>query len=212
MHDLIAALTAWVTSVVQAGGYLGVAGLTFLETLFPPIPSEVVLPIAGFLVSEGSLAFVWVVAAATAGSVVGALVLYALGRKLGEEGLRRFVRDRGKWVLLSEDDVKKAGGWFKKHGGKAVLIGRLVPTVRSIISIPAGVEKMPLLPFVLYTTAGSAVWSAALVGAGALLGSQWEQIKPFLQVLEWGALLAIAAGMAWLVWRRKKHGDAPAEG
>ena len=108
MHDLFAALAFWVISVVQTGSYVGVGGLLVLENLFPPIPSELILPVAGFLVGQGKLAFVWVVVAATLGSVAGALVLYGLGYKLGEDRLRVFVRDHGRWLALTESDVEQA--------------------------------------------------------------------------------------------------------
>jgi membrane protein DedA with SNARE-associated domain len=201
--DLFAALAAWVTGVVQTGGYLGIALLTVLENLFPPIPSELILPVAGFLTAQGQLQFVWVVVAATAGSLVGALILYGLGYWLGERRLRRFVARYGCWLALDEDDVEQAQAWFRKHGGMAVLVGRLIPSVRSIISIPAGLAHMPLVPFVVYTTLGSAFWNAALVACGWLLGDQWERVEPYLDLLSWAALVAMAAATVWFVWQRK---------
>ena len=203
IQELFAALAAWVTGVVQTGGYPGIAGLTILENLFPPIPSELILPVAGFLVAQGRLEFVWVVAASTLGSLIGALILYGLGYRLGERRLRRFVARHGRWLALEESDVEQAQEWFRKHGGLAVLIGRLIPSVRSIISIPAGLAHMPLLPFVAYTTVGSAFWNTALVAAGWLLGDQWERIEPYLDVLGWAGLVALAAGVVWFVWQRK---------
>jgi membrane protein DedA with SNARE-associated domain len=209
MHELFAALTSWLTGVVQSGNYAGLAGLLVLENLFPPIPSELILPVAGFLVGQGKFAFGWVVVAATLGSVAGALILYGLGYKLGEERLRAFARDHGRWLALSEAEVEHAKGWFDRHGGKAVLLGRLVPTVRSIISIPAGVSRMPLGAFILYTTLGSGIWNAALVAAGWLLGNQWERLQPYLQVLEWGVLLALGSAAAWFLWQRKGQRSSP---
>ena len=203
IHELFATLAAWVTGVVQTGGYPGIAGLTILENLFPPIPSELILPVAGFLVAQGRLEFVWVVAASTLGSLLGALILYGLGYQLGERRLRRFVARYGCWLALEESDVEQAQEWFRKHGGLAVLIGRLIPSVRSIISIPAGLAHMPLLPFVAYTTVGSAFWNTALVAAGWLLGDQWERIEPYLDVLGWAGLVTIAGTAVWFVWQRK---------
>ncbi|MDP8924077.1 MAG: DedA family protein [Chloroflexota bacterium] len=211
MHDLFAALAEWVTSTVKTGGYVGVGGLTLLENLFPPIPSELILPVAGFLVSTGELRFIWVVLAATLGSLAGALILYGLGYWLGEDRVRGLVKQHGHWLALDESDVDRTRDWFDRHGGKAVLIGRFVPTVRSLISIPAGVERMPLGRFALYTTVGSAGWNAVLVGAGWMLGDQWERIKPYMEVLEWGVLIALAAGVVWFVWQRKIRRDAPAQ-
>ena len=185
MHELVAALTAWITSTVETGGYVGVAGLTLLENIFPPIPSELILPFAGILVSQQKLEFVWVVVAATFGSLLGALVFYGLGYWLGEQRLRRVVQRHGRWLLLHESDIDQTTRWFNQHGGKAVLLGRLVPSVRSLISVPAGVARMPLGWFALYTTLGSGAFNAMLVAAGWLLGNQWERVRPFLHVLEW---------------------------
>jgi membrane protein DedA with SNARE-associated domain len=204
MHELFSALATWVTSVVQSGGYLGIAGLTFLENLFPPIPSELILPVAGFLVRNGELGFVWVVVAATVGSVVGALVFYWLGYALGEQRLRAFICRYGRWLAMDEDDLDQARAWFERHGGMAVLIGRLVPSIRSIISIPAGIAKMPLVPFVAYTTIGSALWNTILVGGGWALGAQWERIEPFMNVIEWVSIVAVVGSVVWW-FARKRH-------
>jgi membrane protein DedA with SNARE-associated domain len=210
MHQLFEALASWIVSVVHTGGYVGIAGLTLLENLFPPIPSELILPVAGILVSEGQLAFVGVVIASTIGSLVGALLLYGLGYQLGERRLRGFIYKYGKWLSLEESDVEQAKEWFNHHGGKAVFIGRLAPAVRSVISIPAGLSGMSLVPFVLYTTLGSAIWNAVLVGAGWMLGTQWHVVEPYLQILEWAALIALAGGFVWFVVRKRKNRAAHA--
>jgi len=205
MQDIFSAIGAWILTTVQTGGYVGVAFLTLIENIFPPIPSELILPVAGFLVSSGELNFVWVVVAATVGSVVGALLFYGLGAWVGDKRLRSFVRSYGTWMALDEDDLDGAEEWFKKHGGKAVFVGRLVPSLRSLISVPAGVARMPLLTFTVYTTVGSGIWNAALVGAGMLLGDQWERVKPFLSVFGWGSLVLVVVGMVWWFAGRKKN-------
>ena len=202
MHELFAALAAWVTSTVHTGGYVGIAVLTFVENLFPPIPSELILPVAGFLVRSGQLGFVWVVVASTVGSVVGALAFYWVGYALGEDRLRRFVRRHGRWLALDESDLDEAMGWFARHGAAAVLIGRLVPSVRSVISIPAGIARMPLGRFTVYTTIGSAAWNALLVAAGWVVGDQWDRVSPFMHVLEWGSLILVVGSIAWWILRR----------
>jgi membrane protein DedA with SNARE-associated domain len=204
MHDLFATLAAWIVATVQSGGYVGVAVWTLLENVFPPIPSEAILPVAGFLVSTGELSFVWVVVAATVGSVLGALLFYGLGAWLGDARLRAFVRRYGRWLALDESDLDEAEAWFNRHGGKAVFLGRLLPSLRSLISIPAGVARMPLGRFVLYTTVGSGIWNVALVGAGVALGDQWDRVKPFLSWFGWGSLVAVVAMMAWWFAGRRK--------
>ena len=204
MHELFSALAAWVTSVVQPGGYLGGAGLTLLETLSPPIPSELILPLAGFLVSQGRFAFPWVVAAATAGSLVGALVLYGLGRWLGDERLRHWLE---KAPLFSQRDLDRAHDWFERHGAEAVLLGRFVPGLRSLISIPAGLEAMPLWKFVVYTVLGSGIWNAALIGLGWAFGSQWHRVSEYAEIVSYVVLGAIALLGAWFVWRRWRATD-----
>ena len=210
MHDLFATLAAWIVATVQTGGYLGVAGWTFLENLFPPIPSEAILPVAGFLVSSGELTFVGVVLAATVGSLAGALAFYGLGAWLGDARLRAFVQKYGRWLALDESDLDEAEAWFERHGGKAVLLGRVVPSLRSLISIPAGVAKMPLGRFTIYTTVGGAIWNTALVGAGVVLGDQWERVKPFLSVFGWASLVLVVAGTAWwFAGRRKRQHSHP---
>jgi membrane protein DedA with SNARE-associated domain len=208
MHELFSALAEWVTWIVLTGGYVGIAGLTFLENLFPPIPSELILPVAGFLVRSGDLAFVGVVIAATGGSLAGALAFYWLGHTLGEQRLRAFVARHGRWFAMDEADLDEATSWFERHGAMAVLIGRLVPSVRSVISIPAGLAGMPLGSFVAYTTVGSAIWNTILVAAGWLLGQQWERITPYLNILEWGSLVAVVASLVWWFSRRRSRKTA----
>jgi membrane protein DedA with SNARE-associated domain len=196
------ALATWIRSVLETGGYAALAGLTLLENLFPPIPSEVVLPLAGFYVGRGELTFLLALAAATAGSVAGALVLYAAGRFGGRFGLERRRGGPG---------MQRAQGWFDRHGGKVVLLGRLVPGVRSLVSVPAGAARMPLPAFVLLTTAGSLVWNAALIGAGWALGSQWERVGdvvgPAGRVVV-VVLVAAAVVAALVAWRRRRAGAA----
>lgn len=202
MDGPVGAIANWVVEVVATLGYLGVGALVALENVFPPIPSELVLPMAGFLAGQGRLSLAWVVVAATIGSVVGALVLYGIGRWVGDERLREFVRGPGRYLLLQESDMDRAEEWFDRHGGLAVFLGRLVPMVRSGISIPAGIQEMPILRFVLYTTAGSGIWNAALVGAGYWLGSQWQWAREYAQYFQWVVLAAIVAAIGWFVWKR----------
>ena len=192
-------LAGWVADVIAALGPVGVALLVALENLFPPIPSEVVLPLAGFLAGQGRMALPLVVAGATVGSVTGALVLYAVGATLGRE---RVLRMADRMPLTDREDVERSEAWFDRHGGTAVLTGRLVPVVRSLISVPAGVERMPLGRFTLYTALGSAGYNTVLVLAGYLLGSQWKTVGQYSNVLNYAIVAAIVLAVAWLVVRR----------
>jgi len=195
-------LAGWVLDVIQAMGAVGVAALVALENLFPPLPSEVILPLAGFLAGQGKLSLAAVIVAATVGSVVGALVLYWAGAALGRERLRRIAE---RTPLMDADDVDRAQGWFDRHGRTAVLAGRLVPGVRSLISIPAGVSRMPLLPFLAYTTLGSAAYNAVLVLLGHQLGSRWTSVEKYSDPINYGVYALIALGILVAVLRRAKH-------
>lgn len=202
-------LTGWVAGVMNAMGEVGVGLLTALETVFPPIPSEVVLPLGGFLTRQGDLSLPWVLVAATLGSVVGALALYGLGAWLGHD---RATAVLSRIPLLDRDDVERASGWFDRHGRSAVFFGRLVPGVRSLISLPAGANGMPVLQFTAYTTAGSLLWNGLLVGAGVWLGDRWEQVEAYAGLLDKVFIGALVVVVAWAVVRRLRSRRARAHG
>jgi membrane protein DedA with SNARE-associated domain len=195
-------LAGWVLDVIDAMGAVGVAALVALENLFPPLPSEVVLPLAGFLAGQGKLSLAAVLVAATVGSVVGALALYWAGAGLGADRMRRIAE---RLPLMDADDVDRAQGWFDRHGRSAVLFGRLVPGVRSLVSIPAGIARMPLLPFLAYTTLGSAVYNAVLVLLGQQLGRRWTSVEKYSDPINYGVYGLIAVGVLVAVLRRAKH-------
>ncbi|MCW4384966.1 DedA family protein [Salinibacterium sp. SYSU T00001] len=186
-------------TVLETLGEVGVGVLTLVETVFPPIPSEVVLPLAGFLAQQGRMNFVFVLIAATAGGYLGALALYALGRRIGEE---RSIRLLSKLPLVDREDFEKASRWFQRHGRPAVFFGRLLPGVRSLISLPAGAEKMGVASFSLFTIAGTALWNGLLVGLGALLGTQYQLIDQYSWVLDAAVVAALVGVVGWLVIRR----------
>jgi membrane protein DedA with SNARE-associated domain len=197
-------LAAWVSEVVRSFGYAGVAFLMLAENLFPPIPSEVILPLTGFLIGQGDLAFVPALVVATAGSLAGALVLYALGRWSGRELILRY----GGVLRIKEADLVRADEWFDRYGGAVVLFGRMVPGVRSLVSIPAGLSEMPLGRFVLLSALGSCMWNALLMGVGRLLGENWSQVASVVGsvsniVVALLAAAAVVLGIWW--WRRSSH-------
>jgi membrane protein DedA with SNARE-associated domain len=171
-------------------GSLGVGFIVALENVFPPIPSEVILPLAGFTASRGSFTLVDAIGWATVGSLVGALVLYGFGAWFGRDRLRAIV---GRMPLVKLSDVDRTEVWFQRHGSKAVFFGRMIPLFRSLISIPAGIERMPLLRFSLLTTAGSLVWNSIFVLTGFFLGENWAVVESYAGILQYVVIAACAA-------------------
>ena len=196
----MSSLATWVQDVIEQLGYLGVALLVVLENVFPPIPSEIVLPFAGFVAQQGSDSVVLMILAATVGSVIGALIMYWIAAVIGDERLHAFTRRFGKWVQIREADLTRAEEWFDRHAMSAVLVGRCVPLIRSVVSIPAGFRRMKLIPYISYTFLGSLVWNIALVGAGAVLGENWERVEPVVATFQWIVIVVILAGLARLAY------------
>lgn len=192
-------LSGFIAEVIGRMGEPGVAVLTAAETVFPPIPSEVVLPFAGYLAQRGTLSLGWVLVAATLGAVVGAVALYGFAATVGQERARALL---ARIPLVDRDDVDRASDWFARHGRSAVFLGRLVPGVRSLVSLPAGAQRMPLVQFVAYTAAGSLLWNGLLVGAGYGLGTQWETVEAYAGWLDWLLIGALVLVVGWLVVRR----------
>ena len=204
---MLSSLATWVQDVIEQLGYLGVALLVVLENVFPPIPSEIVLPFAGFVAQQGSESVVLMILAATVGSVIGALIMYWIAAIIGDERLHAFTRRFGKWVQIREADLTRAEEWFDRHAMSAVLVGRCVPLIRSVVSIPAGFRRMKLIPYIAYTFLGSLVWNIALVGAGAVLGENWERVEPVVATFQWIVIVVILAGLArlaYVVYQRRR--------
>jgi len=197
-------LSDWITGIIEDLGYWGVALLTMLENIFPPLPSEVIMPMAGFTASQGDMTLWGAVAAGTAGSVAGGLPWYYAGRWLGEERFRRWVERRGKWLTLEPKDVDRAKSWFDERGSWAVFIGRLIPGIRTLISAPAGFGCMPLGQFLLWTTLGTVIWTAALTYAGYLLGDNYDKVGQYLKPISTAVVVALAVMIAVWFWRRKR--------
>lgn len=190
--------------VIRQLGYPGLFLLLVAENLFPPIPSEAILPVAGFLADRGEMAFWFAVAAATLGSVAGALVLYVLGRSGG----RPVVLRHGRLLRIRPEDLDRAESWFARWGDAVVLGARVVPLARSVVSVPAGCLRMGIVRFTVLTAIGSALWNTALVGAGWWLGHEWERVSEVVgsasRVVLVMVVIAVLAGAAWL-WRRRPH-------
>ncbi|MCK6067198.1 MULTISPECIES: DedA family protein [Microbacterium] len=192
----LSALADWTVSLMDIIGPVGAGLAIALENLFPPLPSEVVLPMAGLAASRGSFSLAEALIWTTIGSIVGALALYGLGRWLGVQRLRR-IADR--MPLMKVQDVDVTVAWFQRHGGKAVFFGRMLPIFRSLISIPAGVAKMPVWRFTLLTAAGSLIWNTIFVLAGYLLGEQWHVIEQYADILQYVVIAAVLVAVVWFV-------------
>jgi len=194
-----------VRSVITAGGYPGLTALILVENVFPPIPSELVLPLTGYYVGGGEFNFLLAVGAATAGSVIGAFVLYTIARRGGRALLLR----HGRVFRIKDSDLDRADDWFDRYGGWLVLLGRLVPGARSLVSVPAGVSEMPRVRFALLTALGSAIWNAALVGLGVALGRNYKTVADFLGPVGTGITVAlIGGGIAFAVWWFRRRSPA----
>ncbi|EMK5572932.1 DedA family protein [Listeria monocytogenes] len=173
-------METWITSIMADFGYIGIFVLIMVENLFPPIPSEIILTVGGFMTTVTSLNVVMVIIVATLGSVVGAILLYKVASYFGKERLTKIVLKYGRILRLKESDIERAESFFLKYGSWAVFLCRMIPLIRSLISIPAGMTKMKMSRFLILTTAGSLLWNTVLIGLGAVLGESWNEIVVFM--------------------------------
>lgn len=199
----------WAVRVMETLGGPGAALLIALENIFPPLPSEIILPLAGFTASQGNMNLIAAIFWTTAGSLVGAIALYYLGAWLGRDRVRYYAR---KLPLVKVSDVNKAENWFMKHENQAVFIGRMIPVVRSLISIPAGIERMSMKLFIAYTLAGSLIWNTALVVAGYTLGENWHLVETYVDAFKYIVLAGFAIFAVHFVFtriskRRRRRND-----
>ena len=194
----------WISGVMNSMSYFGIIFLMFLENVFPPVPSELIMPLAGFSTTQGKMSLIGVTIAGMIGSVLGALPIYYLGKIVGERRLKQWADKYGKWLTISGKDIEKSKKWFGQHGQKAVLIGRVVPGVRSLISLPAGMSGMPLVPFLLYSAIGTGIWAFILAWLGRLLGNNYEKVSRFLGPISYLILAALLVAAVVVVMKRKK--------
>ncbi len=202
MLDILDNLESWITSVMQQLGEPGVGLLILLENLFPPIPSEIILPLAGFTASQGEFTMISVILWATLGSVVGAIILYYLGAFLGRERTRYLFQ---KLPLVNIQDVDRTEAWFIKHETKAVFFGRMVPIFRSLISIPAGVERMNMLLFITYTAAGSLIWNTTLIGLGFVLGENFHLVEKYVGYFQYVVIAVVLLAVSYFIFNRMRR-------
>lgn len=200
--DNLTGLVGVAARAIEQLGEWGVGAFTLAETVVPPIPSEVILPLAGYLAKQGSLNLMLVFVTSTLGAYLGALFLYWLGAKLG---LERSIRGLSRLPLVDREDFERAAGWFRRHGRSSIFFGRLLPGIRSLISLPAGASRMPMGTFSLFTLAGSGLWNGALIGLGYLLGTQYQLIEQYSKVLNYAVYAALGVAVIALVVRRFKR-------
>jgi membrane protein DedA with SNARE-associated domain len=204
LDHIIAPIAAWIISVISAAGYGGVAGLMAIESACIPLPSEVIMPFAGYLASTGRFNLVLVATAGAVGCNIGSTLAYAVGN----QGGRPLVERWGHYILLNPGDLDRADRFFQRFGGPAVLVARLLPVVRTFIALPAGIAGMPMLPFQLYTFAGSWPWCYALAYVGYKLGERWEsdpRLRAAMHRFDLAIVSLLVLGLAWFVWRHVHH-------
>ena len=214
--ELIHQLPQLIGAAVEANPWLGYGAIfaaMFLENLFPPIPSELIMPLGGFYVQQGQLALVPVVLAGLLGTVFGALPWYGIGRLINEERIEHWLERHGRWIGISPQEFRRSRTWFNRYGTALVFWGRLVPGIRTLISVPAGIELMPLTPFLIWTTAGSLIWTLLLTLAGMALGEGYANVElwidPVAKAIKVLLVIAVVAGAVWLglrSWKKRSSG------
>ncbi|ENX63187.1 MULTISPECIES: DedA family protein [Acinetobacter] len=195
-------LEDWVLSIMEKLGYLGIAFLMFLDNIFPPIPSEIIMPSAGYTASKGELTLIGVIIAGSAGSILAAMLFYWIGRKVPQQRLFQFIERYGKYLRIQVADLDKALTWFNKHGHRIVFFGRMIPAVRSLISIPAGISRMPFSKFMLYSSAGTLIWTSFLAYLGYHFSENQTLMLAILQRISYLIFALIALYIIW--WAIKK--------
>lgn len=198
-------MATWIMNIISSAGCTGIVLLMFVENIIPPIPSEVIMPLAGFMVTKGQLDLGAIIAAGTFGSMIGALALYYFGRAVGERRLRQLADKHGRWLTVSCEDVDRANHWFQKYGGWAVFAGRMVPGIRSLISIPAGLYHMKIAPFLLFSSMGAALWTALLATAGYLLGANFSKVEQYLDPVSYFIFGSLIVFYIVRVIKQRKH-------
>lgn len=207
--DEMTGIVGFAARSIEALGEWGVGLFTLAETVFPPIPSEVILPLAGFLTRQGTMHLGLVLVTSTLGAYLGALALYFLGAKVG---LERSMRLLSKLPLVEREDFEAANDWFRRHGKSAIFFGRLLPGVRSFISLPAGAQRMPLGTFSLFTIAGSGIWNGTLISLGSILGRQYSMVEQYSRYLNFAVYAGLGLFVVWLIVRyvrRRKSAERP---
>lgn len=198
-------MSEWIVATIKSLGYVGIGVLMFLENLFPPIPSELIMPLAGFTVAQGKMSLVGAIIAGVIGTILGAYPWYYIGKFISEERLKELADHYGRWLGLSHRDIEKADRWFNRYGVGAVFFGRLIPGVRTLISLPAGVVSMPLIPFTFYSLAGATLWTSLLTFLGYKLGEHYTLVEEYIGPISKIVLVSIVIfGILWIINKKMK--------
>jgi membrane protein DedA with SNARE-associated domain len=204
----MASIVEWAADVIDAVGPVGVTGLIALESIFPPIPSEAILLLEGFLVGQSKLSWLSAIVASTIGSVIGAWFLYGVGALVGEDRMERLLAFCGRFLGFRRSDIDRANDWFERRGSLVILLGRLVPGIRSMVSLPAGANRMPLVRFTVLTALGSLVWNVIWITIGYQLGDRWAEAEKWADRFQYAALAVVVVGFGWLVIRHRRRSAA----
>jgi|SRR5262245_20555053 membrane protein DedA with SNARE-associated domain len=188
----------WIVAVLDRAGYPGIALLMFLENVFPPIPSELIMPLVGFTAARGEFSLPLAVLSGSLGSLAGAFLWYLIGLRFGRARVERLAERHGRWLTLSAADIERASVWFKRYGGAAVFIGRMVPTIRTLISVPAGIHRMPVGQFLTFSAFGTLGWTGLLTAAGYVLEAQYHDVSTYLNPISTVVMVAL---LLWYLWR-----------
>lgn len=199
-------MSEWIINIMEQLGYLGIALLMFLDNVFPPIPSEVIMPSAGFTAAQGQLSLIGVIVAGSLGSLIAAAALYWIGRKISHDALFRWVNQYGKYLFIKADDVKKALDWFEKYGHRVVFFGRMIPAVRSLISIPAGMSHMPFWKFMTYSMLGTVIWTTFLATVGYYFGNNTALMQQIFSNVGYMIVAIVALFVVYLWFKKRKNG------
>ena len=197
-------MSDWVIRLIEQSGYLGVAFLMFLETIFPPIPSEVIMPVAGVAAGQGKMALWAVIASGTSGAMLGNIIWYLAARALGITRLEPIIRRWGRWITITWPELLRAEKWFRKHGTLFVSLGRLMPTIRSLVSVPAGLLKMRFRTFFIASTIGTAAWTALLAGAGYKLGQNYRDIDQIIGPASNAIIVLLVIIYVYRLWTHRR--------
>ena len=202
-------LTEWIISIMEQLGYWGIALLMFLDNIFPPIPSEIIMPSAGYSASQGQLLLVGVIIAGCIGSLLAAAILYWIGYKFNHDSIFRFVDRYGKYLFIKSPDVKKSLDWFEQYGHRIVFFGRMIPAVRSLISIPAGMSHMPFWKFMFFSSLGTTIWTTFLACVGFYFGENQALMQNIFSQVSHFIIIIVIAIIIWILYRRHKRKNRP---